>query len=112
VEEEKPQETGRPGSYVPPNKRGGRYEESAEKQVTTLRVNNMSDSVTEDDLRDVFGRHGYISRVYLARDRDTGDPKGFAYVTFDDRRSAEVAKEKTVGVGVDGLIWAIDWARS
>ena len=101
----------RPGGYVAPHRRGNRTHDP-EKEITTLRVSNLSEDCTDDDLRNVFSRFGYISRIYLARDRETGVAKGFAYVTFDMRADAEKAKENTAGVGLDHLIWSIDWARS
>merc|ERR1711971_563281 len=107
VEEAKPEHTSlRPGSYVPPNKRGGARYEDPEKQVTTLRVSNMSENITEDDLRSTFSPFGYITRIHLARDRQTNVPRGFAYVTFEDRETAERAKSKTVGIGLDHMIWS------
>eukprot|EP00339_Tiarina_fusa_P011124 CAMPEP_0117069262 /NCGR_PEP_ID=MMETSP0472-20121206/48571_1 /TAXON_ID=693140 ORGANISM="Tiarina fusus, Strain LIS" /NCGR_SAMPLE_ID=MMETSP0472 /ASSEMBLY_ACC=CAM_ASM_000603 /LENGTH=240 /DNA_ID=CAMNT_0004791713 /DNA_START=60 /DNA_END=782 /DNA_ORIENTATION=+ len=99
------------GAYEPPNRRGNRTNDP-EKAITTLRISNLSEDCTDDDLRNTFSRFGYITRIYLARDRQTNIPKGFAYVTFELRSDAEKAKENTVGVGLDHLIWSIEWARS
>lgn len=101
------------GGYVLPQRRGrGSDQSDPEREITTLRVSNLSEDCTDDDLRAVFSRYGMITRIYLARDRETQIPKGFAYVTFESRDEAERAKTGAIGVGLDHLIWSIEWARS
>ena len=43
-------------------------------------VGNMPFSMTEDDLRDLFSKHGEVSSVSVITDRETGRPRGFAFV--------------------------------
>ena len=45
-----------------------------------LYVGNMSFSTTEDTLKEAFSRFGAVSKVQLIMDRDTGRPRGFAFV--------------------------------
>ena len=47
-----------------------------------LYVGNLSFKTTEDGLRDAFGQFGNVTDVYVATDRETGRPRGFAFVTF------------------------------
>src|SRR5690606_32364543 len=42
-------------------------------------------------------RYGRVTRVFLAKDRDTGRAKGFAFVSFQDRSDAAKACEKMDG---------------
>lgn len=57
-----------------------------------IRVTNISDAITEDHLRAIFGANGRkVERVFLARDQVTGQAKGFAFVTFQEAYMAEEA---------------------
>jgi translation initiation factor 3 subunit G len=78
---------------------------------TTLRVNNISEDATENDLKELFRSFGPVSRIYLAKDRDTGASRGFAYVTFHSRSDAERAYDKLQGYGYDHLILRLEWAK-
>ncbi len=51
-----------------------------------LYVGNLADDTRERDLEDEFNRFGRIRDVWVAR-----NPAGFAFVTFDDGRDAEVS---------------------
>ncbi|MHC5051648.1 MAG: RNA recognition motif domain-containing protein, partial [Planctomycetota bacterium] len=43
-------------------------------------MGNLSYDATEDDLRDAFAQYGEVSSVNVITDRDTGRPRGFAFV--------------------------------
>ena len=43
-------------------------------------VGNLSYSISESDLRDLFSRAGYVASVALIKDRNSGQSKGFAFV--------------------------------
>ena len=45
-------------------------------------VGNMSYSTTEDTLREEFGAYGNVEEVAIINDRETGRPRGFAFVTM------------------------------
>ena len=47
-------------------------------------VGNLPYSVTESELRDLFGEHGTVESVSLVSDRETGRPRGFGFVEMDD----------------------------
>ena len=67
-----------------------------------LYVGNMSFNTTEAALRDTFGQFGSVTDVYVANDRMTGRPRGFAFVTFSTEAEAKVAAEKMNGTEMDG----------
>lgn len=50
---------------------------------------------TEKDIRDVFGVYGHIESVVIQKDRKTGEPRGFAYVTFKKFSEAALAFEES-----------------
>lgn len=58
---------------------------------TKLYVGNMSYDTTEEDLRAMFSEAGTVGAVDIIKDRDTGRPKGFAFVTMNDQAEAEKA---------------------
>lgn len=57
----------------------------------------MSELAEEQELRDLFERFGRVTRVFLARDRETQRAKGFAFISFADRTDASRACEKMDG---------------
>ncbi|KAL9001260.1 MAG: hypothetical protein Q9188_005491, partial [Gyalolechia gomerana] len=57
----------------------------------------VSEFAEENDLRDIFERFGRVTRVFLAKDRETGRAKGFAFISFADRSDAAKACEKLDG---------------
>ena len=108
------------GKYVPPSMRGGAGSRGAGESMgrpgnrddlPTLRVTNVSEDTTDQDLRDLFGAFGRVARVYIGRDRATGASKGYAFVSFDDRTAAERALQKVNGMGYDNLILTVQWSR-
>jgi RNA recognition motif-containing protein len=76
-----------------------------------LYVGNMSFKTTETDLRNAFGQFGSVSDVYIANDRETGRPRGFAFVTFTTEAEAKLAVEKMNGVDLDGRQLTVNEAK-
>lgn len=58
--------------------------------MKNLFVGNMSFQSTEEDLHALFQPYGEITRIHIVRDRETGQPRGFAFVEVSD--DAEAAK--------------------
>merc|ERR1712157_161870 len=81
------------------------------RDQNTIRVTNISEDTTEADLQELFGRFGRISRVYVAKDKETMQSRGFAFVSFTDRKEAAKAMDKLQGYGYDHLILKLEWAR-
>ncbi|KAL4750357.1 hypothetical protein BDW72DRAFT_203993 [Aspergillus terricola var. indicus] len=106
------------GSYVPPHLRkgaagggermAGKYEKD---DLATLRVTNVSELAEEQELRDLFERFGRVTRVFLARDRETQRAKGFAFISFADRSDAARACDKMDGFGYRHLILRVEFAK-
>ena len=53
-----------------------------------LYVGNLPFSSTEGDLRELFARHGQVDSVNVIMDRETGRPRGFAFVEMADATAA------------------------
>ncbi len=58
---------------------------------TRLYIGNMSHETTEQDLRTMFSEAGTVESVDVIMDRQTGKPKGFAFVTMNSQAEAEKA---------------------
>jgi RNA recognition motif-containing protein len=54
-------------------------------------VGNLDYGTTEDQLQDAFAQYGRVDRVNIMTDRDTGQPRGFAFVEMPDSREAKTA---------------------
>ncbi|KAH6895545.1 eukaryotic translation initiation factor 3 subunit G-domain-containing protein [Thelonectria olida] len=112
---------GKKGSYVPPALRGGPGGGAGERMggskfgerddLATLRVTNVSEMAEEQELRDMFERFGRVTRVFLAKDRETGMAKGFAFISFADRGDAVKACAKMDGFGFKHLILRVEFAK-
>ena len=56
--------------------------------MTSIYVGNLSHTATEDDLRQAFGQYGNVSTVNIVKDRETGRPRGFAFVEMPNGNEA------------------------
>ena len=56
-----------------------------------LYVGNLAYGTTEEDLRQLFAQAGSVTACDLIKDRDTGQSKGFAFVTMGTQSEAEKA---------------------
>jgi RNA recognition motif-containing protein len=77
-----------------------------------LFVGNLSYATTEADLRAYFGTVAPPSQVVLPVDRETGRPRGFAFVEFLDRSHAEAAIQRFNGQIFNGRPLAVSEARA
>jgi len=77
-----------------------------------LFVGNLAYSTTEADLRTYFGAVAPPSQVVLPVDRETGRPRGFAFVEFIDRAHAEQAIQRFNGQMFAGRPLAVSEARA
>ena len=54
-------------------------------------VGNLDFGATEESIRGLFEQYGEVDRVNLVRDRETGQPRGFAFVEMSDASAADRA---------------------
>lgn len=48
-------------------------------------VGNIPFSTSRDELKDLFGEFGEVTDVHIPEDRESGRPRGFAFVTMDSK---------------------------
>ena len=63
-------------------------------------IGNLSYDVSEEDLKSVFAEYGTVRRVQIPTDRETGRPRGFAFVEMDNDAEEDAAIEQ-----LDGAEW-------
>jgi cold-inducible RNA-binding protein len=76
-----------------------------------LYVGNLSYSTTEDQLRDLFAKHGEVVSVQLVTDRMTGRARGFGFVEMGSAADAQKAIDELHGVEFDGRALTVNEAR-
>jgi len=74
-------------------------------------VGNLSYSTTENTLRTLFGEFGEIESINLITDRDTGRPKGFAFVEMATQEAAEKSISALNGKMVEDREIKVDKAK-
>ena len=76
-----------------------------------LYVGNLSYGTTKETLEKSFAEHGEVVAVNIITDRQTGRPKGFAFVEMSTPEAAEAAKVALNGTDLDGRSINVDSAR-
>jgi len=66
-----------------------------------LYVGNLDFRTDDRDLRDKFTRYGKVTDIFVPRD-GRGDSRGFAFITFEDKRDAEDAVDGMHDSRLDG----------
>lgn len=101
---------------TPPNRdsqrenRAKTFGDETSAPSTTLFVGNLAFSVAEDAVWEFFNDYG-VKSVRLPTDRDTGRPKGFGYVEFEDIDGAKKAFEAKTGAELEGRSIRLDFSQ-
>lgn len=78
---------------------------------TKMYVGNLSFDATEQDLRDLFGSHGEVTEVFIPTDRESGRPRGFAFVTMESADAMNNAIEALNGNEYQGRALVVNEAK-
>ena len=57
-------------------------------------IGNLAWKATEDDLKNLFGYFGNVTKAVVIRDRRSGRSKGFGFVELDDSEQGQIAIDK------------------
>ena len=79
--------------------------------MKNIYVGNLSFDATEDQVRSLFEQYGAVDRVSIITDRDTGQPRGFAFVEMTDDDAAGKAMEGLNGSNLGGRNLTVNEAR-
>mgnify|MGYP001821845977 CR=1 FL=1 len=76
-----------------------------------LYVGNLPFSATEDDIRGLFDQFGSVVDLHIPMDRETGRPRGFAFVTLSSKEFGEAAINQLDGQDMGGRSLRISEAQ-
>ena len=79
--------------------------------MTNIYVGNLSYDATENDIRDAFAQHGEVSSVSVIMDRETGRPRGFAFVEMPKSEEAQNAIQQLNETEIAGRAVKVNEAR-
>jgi cold-inducible RNA-binding protein len=74
-------------------------------------VGNLSFDTTKQDLETLFSEHGAVTDVHLPEDRESGRPRGFAFVTMDSKEAMTKAMGALDGAEVGGRNLKVNEAK-
>ncbi|MHC4605542.1 MAG: RNA recognition motif domain-containing protein [Planctomycetota bacterium] len=79
--------------------------------MTNIYVGNLSYDATEEDIRQAFSQFGEVASVNVITDRETGRPRGFAFVEMADSGEAQKAIEGVNETEIAGRAVKVNEAR-
>ena len=79
--------------------------------MTNIYVGNLSYQTTQEELQEAFSQYGAVERVSIVVDRDTRQPRGFAFVEMTDQSEAENAISQLNGRELNGRALTVNAAR-
>ena len=79
--------------------------------MTNIFVGNLSYQTTPEELEAAFSEFGAVERVSIVRDRDTGQPRGFAFVEMTNADEASNAISSLNGRNLNGRPINVNEAR-
>ncbi len=79
--------------------------------MTKLFVGNLSFRTTQEELHEAFAPFGTVESVSIINDRDTGQPRGFAFVEMANASEAEQAIAALNGAELGGRAINVNEAR-
>lgn len=79
--------------------------------MTNIFVGNLSYQTTQADLESAFAAYGNVERVSIVTDRDSGQPRGFAFVEMTEPQAAQTAISHLNGAELHGRALNVNEAR-
>jgi RNA recognition motif-containing protein len=76
-----------------------------------LYVGNLSFQATSESLRDAFASFGEVTDVHIVQDRETGQSRGFGFVTMGSAAEAGAAMSSMDGQSLDGRALRVNEAE-
>ena len=79
--------------------------------MVNIFVGNLNYSTTQEDLHATFAQFGNVERVNVVTDRDSGQPRGFAFIEMTDAKEAQNAISQLNGTELNGRAMNVNEAR-
>lgn len=74
-------------------------------------VGNLSFTIGEDKLREMFSEYGEITEAIIIKDKFSGRSKGFGFITFSEDEAAKKAISEMNGKQVEGRALTVNEAK-
>ena len=100
------------GSQANYSQSKGSYNDQFSYNYYSIRISNISNNITENDLYDLVSFFGSIKKIIIAKDKDTRKSKGYAFVNFSDKICAKNALDNLNGHGYDNMILKVEYSRN
>ncbi|KAF5393123.1 hypothetical protein D9757_001133 [Collybiopsis confluens] len=81
------------------------------KDSAYIFAGGLNTELTEGDVITIFSQYGEIMDINMPRDKDTGKPKGFAFLMYEDQRSTVLAVDNLNGAKVLERTLRVDHVR-
>jgi len=78
---------------------------------TKMYVGNLPFSASDSDIRELFSQYGTVTDIFMPIDRESGRPRGFAFVSMDTPEAMQAAIEGLNGQEFQGRKLGINEAR-
>ena len=80
-------------------------------EIMKMYVGNLPFSTTDDELKELFGEFGEVTDVHIPEDRESGRPRGFAFVTMDSKEAMVSAIKDLDGAEFGGRNLRVNEAK-
>ena len=80
--------------------------------IMKMYVGNLSFDTTKQDLETLFAEYGAVTDVHMPVDRESGQPRGFAFVTMDSKGAMNSAMGALNGKEVAGRTLKVNEAQA
>lgn len=81
------------------------------KMNTTVYVSNIPFTILESDIKDLFSCYGYVLEIKMIRDRNSGQLRGFCFVTMEHADEMAAAISELNGKEFKGRALKVSEAR-
>jgi RNA recognition motif-containing protein len=81
-------------------------------EIMKMYVGNLPFTTNEDELRSLFSDHGQVTDIHIPSDRETGRPRGFAFVTMDSKDAMDNAIKALDGHDFNGRDLRVNEAQA
>lgn len=82
------------------------------KNLKNIYVGNLPFTTSDNELQQTFEAHGTVSRVNVVMDRDTGRPRGFAFVEMPNEAEGDAAIQALNGSQLGERALTVNEARA
>ncbi|RMZ69553.1 U2 snRNP component IST3 [Pyrenophora seminiperda CCB06] len=81
------------------------------RDTAFIYIGGLPFELSEGDIITIFSQYGEPVWVKLARDRETGKSRGFAWIKYEDQRSCDLAVDNLSGASIMDRLVRVDHAR-